>query len=344
MVLLDAVLINLAFGAAYWLRYTIEFGGVVDEANFVPLAAFLPAQVALTPITVFVLGVQGLYRGPRRSPWASQLSTIFEGSIIAVSILIVIVFVFRPYFFSRLIFGLAWVLIVLFLGVARLVEELLRGMLRRRGIGVVRLLIVGAGTVGRAVMKSIVAQPSLGYQVVGFVDDDQEKLQDIGRFKALGVTGDLPRLVTDLAVDEVIITLPWLSHGKVLSIMNHCQRRGVQVKVVPDLFQISLSQVDIDELSGIPLIGLREPAMKATSRLVKRVMDVILSRASLVVLSPLLAVIAVAIELDSPGPVIFRQPRVGQWGRIFTCYKFRSMRQGADEEKEELRKVTEATT
>lgn len=342
MVLVDAALINVAFVSAYWLRYTIEFGGVVDEANYVPLSAFLPAQAALTAITIIVLAFQGLYRGPRRISWPSQISTILQGTIISVAILIVIVFIFRPYFFSRLIFGLAWVCTVVYLGIARLVENLLRGMLRRRGIGVVRLLIVGAGTVGRAVMKSIVAQPELGYQVVGFVDDDQEKLQDIGRFKALGVTGDLPQLVTELSVGEVIITLPWLSHGKVLSIMGHCQRKGVLVKVVPDLFQISLTNVDIDELSGIPLIGLREPAMKGTSRLLKRVMDVLISGLALIGLSPLLAVIAVAIKIDSPGPVLFRQPRVGQWGHVFTCWKFRSMHVGADAQKDELRKQTDA--
>lgn len=341
MVLVDAALINAAFICAYWLRYMVEVGGVVDEANYVPLDAFMPAQISLTLITVFVLGAEGLYRGPRRSSWPSQLSAIFRGATISVAILIVIVFVFRPYFFSRLIFAQAWFLTAMFLSAARLVEDAGRGMLRRRGFGVARLLIVGAGTVGRAVMQAIVAQPSLGYLVVGFVDDNQEKLQDIGRFKALGGTGDIPRIVAEMGVHEVIITLPWLSRGKVLSIMNHLQRKSVLVKVVPDLFQISLSQVDIEELNGIPLIGLREPQLKAVSRLVKRAMDIAVSALGLLLLSPVLALAAILVRLDSPGPVVFRQQRVGQWGTSFTCYKFRSMREGADEEKESLRKQTE---
>lgn len=343
MVLLDALLVNAAFVVAYWLRYEVEIGGLVEEANYVPLSVFLPVQLSLTAITVLVLAAGGLYRGPRRSSWPSQLGTIVQGTIISVATLIVIVFAFRPYFFSRLIFAQAAVLMMVFLGAARLLEDVLRGMLRRRGIGVVRLLIVGAGSIGRAVMQTLVAQPELGYQVVGFVDDDQEKLQDIGRFKALGVTGDLPRLLSELAVDQVIITLPWLSHGKVLSIMNHCQRRGVLVKVVPDLFQISLSQVDIDELNGIPLIGLREPVMRATGQVIKRVIDVAVSLVGLILLSPVLVLVAIAIALDSPGPVIFPQQRVSQWGGTFTCYKFRSMRVGADEEKERLRRETETT-
>ncbi|MDP3046336.1 MAG: sugar transferase [Chloroflexota bacterium] len=341
MVLLDVVFINAAFVVAYWLRYEVEFGGTVEEANFVPLSAFLPVQVSLTLITILVFLTEGLYRGPHRPSWPNQLSIIIRGTIIAVAVLIVIVFIFQPYFFSRLIFAQAWALMVVFLGLARLLEDGLRGMLRRRGIGVVRLLLVGAGDVGRSIMQSLVAQPGLGYDVVGFVDDDREKLQDIGRFKALGATADIPRLVSELAVDEVIITLPWLSHGKVLAIMSHCQKRGVQVKVVPDLFQISMNQVDIDELNGIPLIGLREPSLQVTSQLVKRGIDILVSLVALIGLSPVLIVTALAIVVDSPGPVIFPQVRVGQGGRTFTLYKFRSMRTGADEEKDRLRQVTE---
>jgi exopolysaccharide biosynthesis polyprenyl glycosylphosphotransferase len=341
MVLLDVLSINAAFVVAYWLRYDVEFGGTVEEANFVPLSAFLTVQVSLTLITILVFLAEGLYRGPRRPSWPNQFSIIVRGTIIAMAVLIIIVFIFRPYFFSRLIFAQAWVLMVVFLGLVRLLEDGLRGMLRRRGIGVVRLLLVGAGEVGRSIMQSLVAQPGLGYEVVGFVDDDPEKLQDIGRFRALGGTDDIPRLVSERAVDEVIITLPWLSHGKVLAIMNHCQQRRVQVKVVPDLFQISMNQVDIDELNGIPLIGLREPSLQVTSQLVKRGIDILVSFASIIVLSPVLAATALAIVIDSPGSAVFPQTRVGQRGRTFTLYKFRSMRTGADDEKEDLRRVTD---
>jgi exopolysaccharide biosynthesis polyprenyl glycosylphosphotransferase len=341
MVLMDVVFINAAFVVAYWLRYEVEFGGTVEEANFVPLSAFLTVQVSLTLITILVFLTEGLYRGPRRPSWPSQMIVIIRGTITAMAVLIVIVFIFRPYFFSRLIFAQAWALMVIFLGLIRLLEDGLRGMLRRRGIGVVRLLLVGAGDVGRSIMQGLVAQPGLGYDVVGFVDDDREKLQDIGRFKALGATTDIPRLVTELAVDEVIITLPWLSHGKVLDIMNHCQQRRVQVKVVPDLFQISMNRVDIDELNGIPLIGFREPSLKVTSQLVKRGIDILVSLVALIVSSPVLIITALAIVIDSPGPVIFPQVRVGQGGRTFILYKFRSMRTGADDEKDSLRQGTE---
>jgi exopolysaccharide biosynthesis polyprenyl glycosylphosphotransferase len=341
MVLLDVLFINAAFVVAYWLRYDVEFGGTVEEANFVPLAAFLPVQASLTLITVLVFVAEGLYRGPRRPSWPNQFSIIVRGTIIAMAVLIIIVFIFRPYFFSRLIFAQAWLLMVVLLGLIRLLEDGLRSMLRRRGIGVVRLLLVGAGEVGRSIMQSLVAQPGLGYEVVGFVDDDPEKLQDIGRFKALGGTSDIPHLVSERAVDEVIITLPWLSHGKVLAIMNHCQQRRVQVKVVPDLFQISMNQVDIDELNGIPLIGLREPSLQVTSQLVKRGIDILVSLTSIIALSPVLAATALAIVIDSPGSAIFPQIRVGQGGRTFTLYKFRSMRTGADDEKDDLRRVTE---
>lgn len=343
LLLVDAILINAAFVTAYFARYELEIGGTVEEVNFVPLSVFLPVQLTLTAITLLVLFLEGLYRSPRRSSWATQLVIIIHGTMIAVAIMIIIVFAFRPYFFSRLIFAQTWVFMALFLSLARLAEESIRGMLRKRGIGVVRLLIVGAGKVGRTIMQNLVAQPELGYQVVGFVDDDPEKRQDIGRFKALGSTSDVPRLVEDLAVDEVIITLPWMSHNKIMSIMSHCQRRGVEFKFVPDLFHISLSQVDVEELNGIPLIGMRQPSLQIASKLVKRAVDVLAAAIALLLFAPLMLLIAIAIKLDSPGPIIFAQTRIGQGGRPFTLYKFRSMRQGAEGELEQLRQRTENT-
>jgi len=204
-------------------------------------------------------------------------------------------------------------------------------------------MIIGAGEVGRTVMRTLVAHPELGYQIVGFADDDPQKGQtDIGRFRALGSTDNLADLIEREGIDSVIITLPWMYHRKILCIVRECERRNVSAQIVPDLFQLSLSRVDVDEVGGIPLIGVREVGFSRTALVVKRAIDIVGSLVFLVVGWPILALIALAIRIDSPGPVVFRQTRVGKAGRTFEMYKFRSMRQGAEEELDELRDLNEA--
>ena len=122
-----------------------------------------------------------------------------------------------------------------------------------------------------------------------------------------------------------------------MGIVNECQRKRVEARIVPDLFQMSLSQVDVDDLGGIPLIGVRETTIGRWERVLKRSMDVALASVGGFLLFPLMGIIALVVRLDSPGPAIFRQLRVGKGGRQFRCYKFRSMYEGAENEQERLK-------
>jgi exopolysaccharide biosynthesis polyprenyl glycosylphosphotransferase len=206
-----------------------------------------------------------------------------------------------------------------------------------------RIIIAGAGEVGRRVMRTIVARPDLGYAIVGYVDDNPDKGQGkVGRFKGLGSIDDLPNVIDSEAVDEVIVTLPWNYHRRILSILRECARRDVTARLVPDLFQMSLSRVEVSDLGGVPLVEIQEIAFNRAELVVKRAIDLAGALALLAVGWPLLAIIAVAIKLDSPGPVMFRQLRVGQNHKPFSRYKFRTMRVGAELEVESLRDQNEA--
>src|SRR5581483_6303096 len=125
-------------------------------------------------------------------------------------------------------------------------------------------------------------------------------------------------------------------------IVEHCQRDGLTFKIVPDLYQMSLGQVDLNTVVGIPLIGVREVRIQGWNRIVKRGLDILLSSALLLLFALPAALLALAIKLDSPGPIIYRQRRVGRGGVPFEAYKFRSMREGADRELEQLRALNEA--
>jgi exopolysaccharide biosynthesis polyprenyl glycosylphosphotransferase len=344
VVLADVLLINLAIAVSYWLRYDRQWFAAVDAAFHVPYLSFVPISLTLTVLLLSIFKLGGVYDQPRGASWFDEVYRITTGTATGIILMVfVIVFFFRPFLYSRLIFFYAGVLIAVFLGASRMAQRIVRHHLRRRGLGVDRLLIAGAGEVGRTVMRNIVAHPALGYHIVGFVDDDPEKgSTDIGRFQALGSTTNIPRLLRELAIDEVIITLPWMYHRKIVSIVAQCERQQVRVRIVPDIFQMTLSHLDVEYLGDIPMIGVREVSISGSQLILKRAMDVAISLIGLILLFPLFIIIAVAIKLDTPGPALFKQIRVGKGERLFACFKFRSMRQGADNEKERYQAQNEA--
>lgn len=343
-VLADVLLINVAFGLAYYTRYELRILREIAAENYLPLSAYPLQELSVTLILLIVFALEGLYDRRRPNSWFEDVYTIAKGTFIGIATMIVIVFMAQPFFYSRLIFVYTGVFTVILLAGVRLVGRVARGQLRRRGVGTARTLVVGAGEVGRAVMRSAIALPDLGYQVIGFVDDDPEKFTtDLGRFKALGSTYDTARVVHEQDIDVVIVTLPWVSHRKIMSIMEQCERERVQFKLVPDMFQMSLSQVGVDDIDGIPLIAVKDVSIPLWGLAVKRVTDVVVSSLGLLLLSPILITIGVLIKLDSPGPILFRQSRVGRGGRHFTVFKYRTMRQGAEEEQESLADLNEAS-
>lgn len=338
MALVDIVLINLAFALAYWMRYRAEWPAALNPQHYQPYRVWFPIGLTLTGILLLAYQFEGVYRPRRGASWLDEVYQLFTGTLIGIAVLTVLTFNVRPQFYSRLMLGYAGVLIVVLLSASRLISGTIRARLYRQGVSVDRVLVVGCGDVGRSVMGSIMARPELGYKVAGFLDDDaQRRHQNLGRFRALGPSDALPAVLHSQEIDEVIVALPWRSIEKIMDIMAHCERLGVRARIVPDLFQLRLNRVDVDDISGIPLIGVQDVSIRGWNRAIKRGADTVLAALGLVVTSPLMALVTLLIKWDSPGPVLFPQVRVGRAGRPFTLYKFRSMITGAEEEKEQLR-------
>ncbi|MEA3407725.1 MAG: undecaprenyl-phosphate glucose phosphotransferase [Chloroflexota bacterium] len=341
---IDMALVFASFGTAYWVRYELQWIRQVEPAYLVPFSAYLPSVLALVVIQVLVYWIEGAYRLDREKTLLDELYIVLRGTLTAIAAMIVIVFLATPSYHSRLIFGYTGIIILLSVGGARAIERYVITQRHKRGLGVSRLLIVGAGEIGRSIMRTVVARPELGYQIVGFVDDDPRRAgTDIGRYPALGTTDTLPSVMDTHDVDQVIITLPWISHRKILDIMRECARDNVHVRIVPDLFQMTLSRVVVEQLDGIPLLGIREPSLHRWQALFKRAMDLGMASLGLIISSPLMLAVAIAIRLDSPGPIIFKQARLGRNQRKFTCLKFRSMHLGAESQLEKLREENEST-
>ena len=198
-------------------------------------------------------------------------------------------------------------------------------------------MIVGAGYVGQQLARKLIQHSEYGVNVVGFVDEHpRERHPDLQDLVVLGDVGDLPSLVRQLEIERVIIAFSRAPHGDDLETIRELNDLDVQVDVVPRLFEVLGPETTIHGAEGIPLLGLPASRLSWSSLLLKRTLDVFLSLIALLVLAPVFAAIAIAIKLDSPGPVLFRQVRMGRGDRPFLILKFRTMTADADARKHEI--------
>jgi Undecaprenyl-phosphate glucose phosphotransferase len=234
--------------------------------------------------------------------------------------------------FSRAMVVYAWILTLLFVTLGRMVYYILRSRAQARGWGRDRAVIVGTGDVGQMIFQKISYSPSLGYEVIGFVTRNgaANPPQNVLGVPVLGCADDLSRLIDEHGINEVIVALPEASHQEILGVIARCDRSTISIKVFPDVFQFIAGQVGIDDLGGLPLLSVRDVAMRGWKLTLKRAMDIVGSVAGLIFLSPFLLLTALLIKLESPGPVFYAQERMGLDAKPFMIVKFRSMRQDAE--------------
>jgi Undecaprenyl-phosphate glucose phosphotransferase len=231
--------------------------------------------------------------------------------------------------YPRAMIAYSWLLAIVLVAMGREVMMLVRRTLQARGVGQDRVVVVGSGEVARLVLQKILWSPYLGYRMVGVVDGEAGPWSILG-VPVIGQVADLPRLIDEQAVDEVIIARPDASDEETLRIISMCQRGNVSVKVFPDVFEIIAGPLTIDDLGGLPLLNVRDVALRGWRLSLKRSVDVVGSAAALVFFSPLMMLTALLIKLESPGPVFFVQDRMGLDARPFKMIKFRSMRRDAE--------------
>ncbi|HVB65485.1 MAG TPA: undecaprenyl-phosphate glucose phosphotransferase [Nitrolancea sp.] len=338
----DALFVWLAFVVAYWLRYRLELGGTIQPGFSQPFSFFISKALILVVISVAIFRLRGLYNLPRWTSFLDESSVILSGATTAMAVVILFSFLQR-FYPSRLIFIYAWLIMIGLLLLKRLATRTVREMLWARGIGVDRVLVIGAGPAGRRYMEHILNSPQVGYRLVGFVDDvpveDSWAIateRRVVRPDYLGRLAAIPTVVQEQDVDEVVIALPPNAHEQVMPILEQCRREDVAFTLVPDLYELAIDRVITYEVGGLPLIRLKESRILGWNYALKRAMDIAIASIVVLLTLPLMVIIAIAIKLDSPGPIFFPQERVGKNWRRFTLYKFRTMSQDAEKMKAEL--------
>jgi Undecaprenyl-phosphate glucose phosphotransferase len=339
----DALLGMAAFVLAYLVRF---------ESGFIPITKGLPPFEQYATLLPFIgllvpvaFQMQGIYRLRRGRSRVDDFFAVFVGSVLAVVLGIVGTLYVQAYYVSeaardrgiyqvsQLAWGFFLVFNVMFTYAAR---ECVRGWLERRwkaGIGLKRVLIAGAGDLGRLVADKILEHRELGYRVVGFIDD-RATGDHIGYrgLPLLGTLADGPEVIGREKVDQVYVALPLEEHVKMLELVDYTSRECVDLRVVPDLLQFIALRARLEDLDGVPIISINDVPLQGFNTVLKRLIDIGISAATLVVLAAPLGLIALLVRMTSSGPVFYRQERMGLDGKPFMIYKFRSMYHDAERE------------
>jgi exopolysaccharide biosynthesis polyprenyl glycosylphosphotransferase len=333
LVLTDMAMAALAFGLAYVLRTTLPFPepaqGMRPFGEYIPML-FIHVFSVLAVSLSFRLYT--LRRSSRFDEFYGIVGATFVGTLMGVALASLTLRDFvvgRDY--SRAMVGYAWFLSMLLMMVGRLFNSWFRQHLIRQGWGRRRVLIVGTGDIARMILQKITWTPELGYNVAGVVSLHETDQMTLLEVPVVGTADNLGQIIDAQKADEVIIALPEeTSHHDILWLISECERGRVTIRVYPDLFQIMAGPVSIGEMGGIPILTVRDIALTGWRRSAKRLMDIVGASAALVILSPFMILTAIAIKLESPGPVFFVQERMGLDAKPFPILKFRSMRADAE--------------
>jgi exopolysaccharide biosynthesis polyprenyl glycosylphosphotransferase len=272
-------------------------------------------------IMVIVFYFFGLYEEKIRLESTSEIFTVMKAILLTAVMLMAGSFLYK-YDYSR---GFVLIFIaygLLFLNIGRYIIRVLQKYMVSKGRNLTRILIIGAGKPGRRLAKQIEKYKDFGYEIVGFLDDKVKK----GKVELLGSVRRLATVIKNKKIDIVYVSDPTMPHEKMLELMTECGNLNVKFKLVSSLYEILAGNIDISEIEGIPSIDVKPRKSNIFYRLIKRILDILLSVLGLIVSLPFWLLIVILIRLDSKGDAHFVHTRVGKDGKEFKLYKFRTMK------------------
>jgi len=340
----DIILTCFSFMLAYYIRFK-----AVIITYFFPPTKGIPdilQYLRLLPFICLIWVAIFYYRGHYKLKWErsriDELFSLFVSVTLAVIVILSLTLYYRIYYryqpevspkyeFSQLVFGLFLIIDVITLyllreGVRRYIEKA-----RLKGLYQKKIIIAGAGDLGISLAKRMSSHPELGFNILGFLDDDPEKANmEYMEIPVIGKLKDFPKITSQQKIDQLFIALPLRAYHKTLSLIKHANREAIDIRYVPDLFQFVVLKTGLEELDGIPIINLSSTPLESWKNIIKRLIDFSLSLAALLFMILLYPIISILIKLTSEGSVFYKQTRTGMDGKTFQIYKFRSMRIDAE--------------
>ena len=321
--LFDLAFISVCWMAAYYIRFVGGLGPV--EKGVPPLEIYVYLLVPILIVWGISFKAFNLYR-PRRM--GSHLAEVFDIAVansLSVLILIGLTYFVRQYEYSRLVFLYFWILNLGALGFSRMVfREGLR-FFRRQGYNQRHCLIVGAGKLGQRIARSLSRHPEFGVKVQGYLTRRPQKLgETLEGLPVIGLYGDVEKYAP--ALDIVFICLPPEAEPQAEKMLAYLATTTVEVKVIPSIYEFITLRAEAEMFEGLPVITLQGSPLYGWNIILKRSSDLIASVIALLVTLPVQGFVAILIRLTSPGPILFKQERMGLDGRPFMMLKFRTMR------------------
>lgn len=326
----DFIVIQLCFLAAWWLKFESEW---LDYEKSLSLTSYAYWSMIYGGLAILTGILMSLYLPKRKKRFVDEFLKIFQVHAIALFILLGLMFFVKEIDISRtylvIYMGLNLSAIMLY----RFIVKTTLKSIRQKGFNRQFVLILGAGTLGKRFYNNLEHYPELGYEVVGFLDDYHtwDHIEEQRYKPILGKIDELAGMIEMLPVDEVILALPLDAHSKYPAIIAACEKAGVRTLIIPDFFDYLPARPYFDNFAGMPMINVRDiPLDMAGNKLAKRLFDIAFSLCAITVMLPVMLIVALGVRLTSPGPVIFKQERVGLNRRNFMMYKFRSMKMQTD--------------
>ena len=323
---LDATVIALAWITAYWVRFEL-----LRPPEWLPLASYLWLLPWSLLASLMMFWMSGLYQEAQAQRLSKLLFSVLRASALALIAVAAALSFYRELSFSRLFLILFGVFVPLGMLSVRLVVYILRQRRSRGPSHRHRVVIVGAGKVGQRLERSFNNYPWISFDVVGFLDDEVTRHP-----RVLGKTSDLTHLLDAAEVEGhpiqyVYLALPLSAAERIQQITDECSTRLAHVCFVPDLLNMDLFNARVSDVDGLPVLHLLDETPLSMWRFGKRGIDLLFSALFLLVISPLMAIIALLVKASSPGPVFYRQERMGLNGKTFEMLKFRSMPVAAEQ-------------
>lgn len=317
----DGLIVFLMLPLAFWLRFYVLPGGIIS----VPLWDYMTIDLVLALVHLFVYATFGMYRSFRGVPLTRELSRLWAANILALVLLMSYLFIQKGVHYSRLVLGIYFVLAVCALSIKRFFLRKLLRRLRASGYNQKYVVVLGNGAVAQSYLNAIRNDRELGYHALGYVDVQQGERED--KLPYLGGFDTLETVLEEYRPDEVVSAIEMEDYRRTPQIIAACEKAGVKLSIIPFYADYMPSNPQLDNVCGIPLLNIRRiPLDNWANAFAKRAMDIIGSSLLLIVTSPIMLICAIGVKLSSPGPVIFKQERVGRNKRNFYMYKFRSMR------------------
>lgn len=326
LLVVDFVALNLAYICSYLLRYE---SGLFSQAVAPEFRHYFIPSLIVSSGWVIVFLLRGMYRTLYGQGRVDVFLNVAKASLVGIFIIFLVTIDLRqPLSPSRVVLMSYWGFLVLFAGGGRVIIRLVQKSLLAKGIGLRNALIVGFNERAKAFLRQAQTVPDMGYNVRGFLDgvagDEYQGIKVIAGLERLEDT------VKRLQVHEVILAPEPTEREQIPIIVSRLANLHVGIKLLPDLTEILYGHVRTEHLRGVPLIQVFPDILSPWARILKRIIDIVVSLAVLIVGLPVFLLVTAAIKLDSKGPVFYTQRRAGRGGRLFTLYKFRSMKHNAE--------------